>query len=101
MDLTIIIPTTNFRGSLVSRALDYYRSFKINVIIVDNSKKKQNFKLNKDEKYFHLFNKDFIERIKSKNIPCSKDADSLERITVVILLNLKKACSISRSILFS
>jgi glycosyltransferase domain-containing protein len=84
MDLTIIIPTTNFRGSLVSRALDYYRSFKINVIIVDNSKKKQNFKLNKDEKYFHLFNKDFIERIifgikktKSKYIAVCQDDDFL------------------------
>lgn len=62
-NITIIIPTTNYRGNLVQRALSYYRLYNLDVIVVDNSNKSQKFKLRKNEKYFHLPKMEFIKRI--------------------------------------
>lgn len=84
MSITIIIPTTNYRNKLVLRALSYYRKHNQKVIVLDNSIKATKFPLTKNENYYHLPNKDFIDRIiigikksKTKYIAVCQDDDFL------------------------
>ena len=60
MNLTIIIHTIDYRNSMVSRSIEYYRNLRVNLIIVDGSKKSYDYNLIKKEKYFHLNEKNFI-----------------------------------------
>ena len=84
MNLTIIIPTIDYRNSLVSRSIEYYRNLRVNLIIVDGSKKSYDYNLIKKEKYFHLNEKNFIERVffglkkaKTKYVAICQDDDFL------------------------
>ena len=84
MNLTIIIPTIDYREALVSRSIQYYRNLSINFIIVDGSKKFRNYRLKNNEKYFHLNKLNFIDRVihgiakaKTKYVAICQDDDFL------------------------
>ncbi|MDC0454705.1 TIGR00180 family glycosyltransferase [Candidatus Pelagibacter sp.] len=84
MNLTIIIPTIDYREALVSRSIQYYRNLSINIIIVDGSKKFHNYKLKSNEKHFHLCKLNFMERViygvakaKTKYVAICQDDDFL------------------------
>jgi glycosyltransferase domain-containing protein len=83
-NITVIIPTHNFRFNLVQRLLDYYKGFSLQIIIEDGSKKKLKKRFSENINYFHFPKKDFISRIihaiehsRTKYVAINQDDDFL------------------------
>lgn len=83
MNFTIIVPTFN-RHHILKNCLNYYRANHCNIIIVDGSKNFFKLSTNKNEKYFHIPDSDYLFRVffaikyvKTKYIIISSDDDFL------------------------